>query len=227
MPSTFWYIIETLRNPALTNYLSKEVGKHCLPASDSFDIAAITALPIIQSMHAEIGRLRMATGTVRTNEVHNFKLDEKWLIPKGMNIMIFSHDLALNTELWAKARPQTVERPLDEFWAERFLIPEKPASGAKSTTVPEKIGSGRFSMEDVEALHTTFGGGQHLCPGRYLARAVQAGTLAVLLCEYEIELSDPDDVELILPSVRELAYGTVKPLDKIRVRIRKREAKAS
>lgn len=177
-------------------------------------------------MHAEIGRLRMATGAIRTNEVHNFKLDEKWLIPKGMSVMIFSHDLALNTELWANARPQTVARPLEEFWAERFLVPDKPTNQERKTTiVPEKIGTGRFSMEGVSALHTTFGGGQHLCPGRYLARAVQAGTLAVLLCEYEIELSDPDDVEYVLPLVRELAYGTVKPRDKIRVRIRKREAK--
>jgi cytochrome P450 len=226
MPSTFWYIIETLRNPSLTKHLTKELSKHCVPSSDSFDTAALTAMPIIQSMHAEIGRLRVATRVVRTNEVPNFKLDDKWMIPKGMSVMIFSHDLALNTQLWAKVRPQTVERPLEDFWAERFLIPDKPTNSERRTTMKEeKIGTGRFSMEGVEALHTTFGGGQHLCPGQYLARAIQASTLAVLLCEYEIQLSDPDDVELILPRVKELAYGTVTPLDKIRIRIRKREDK--
>jgi cytochrome P450 len=226
MPSTFWYIVETLRNPALTKYLTKELSKHCSPASDFFDIATITAMPIIQSMHAEIGRLRMATATMRTNEVPNFKLDDKWMIPKGMSVMIFAHDLALNTDLWAKVRPQTVERPLEDFWAERFLIPDKPTNPERrSTTKEDKIGSGRFSMAGVAALHTTFGGGQHLCPGRYLAKAIQASTLAVLLCEYEIELSDPYDVDLIMPNIRELAYGTVKPRDKIRLRIRKREIK--
>lgn len=217
MPSTFWYIFETLRNPTLSKYLASEIKPLCDPVSGKYNVAALTSLPILQSMHAEIGRLRMATGAIRTSEVDNFKLDDNWIVAKGTSVMIFSHDLALNTELWVNARPQIVERPLEEFWPDRFIIPEKSAKEGKG-----QVRTGRFSMEGVGTLHVTFGGGQHLCPGRYLAKAVQAGTLAVLLSEYEVQLSDPESAEQVIPPVREAAYGTVRPLDKVRVRIRKR-----
>jgi hypothetical protein len=219
MPSTFWYIFETLRKPHLYKYLTNETAPHYDSGTGKYDISTLTAHPIIQSMHAEVGRLRMATGTMRTNGVDNFKLDENWTVPKGTSVMIFSHDLGLNTELWANARPQTIDKPLDQFWPERFIIPDK-----NTNTIPSKdeIRKGRFSMEGVGGLHVPFGGGQHLCPGRYFAKAVQAGTLAVLLNEYEIQLSDPEDAETTIPPVREAAYGTVRPLNKVRIRIRKR-----
>ncbi|KAF2710181.1 putative cytochrome-like protein P450 [Pleomassaria siparia CBS 279.74] len=223
-PSTFWYIVETLRNPILTKHITKKLRKHYIPATSTIDMSSITALPLIQSMHAEIGRLRLATVTVRTNEVDDFKLGDQWVLPKGMSVILFSHDFALNRELWENARRRTTERPLEEFWAERFLVPAEPARDVK-TTRKETIGEGKFSMEDLEFLHNTYGSassGSYPDPGRYLARAIQSATLAVLLCEFEIELSDPDDVEWAIPPIRELAYGTVKPLGKVRLRIRKR-----
>jgi cytochrome P450 len=220
MPSSFWFILETLRNPELDKYIYSEIKGLFDPKSGKYDVGTLTSIPIIQSMHAEIGRLRMATGTIRECQVDGFELDEDWSIPKGVQVLIFSQDLALNTELWGKARPQTVERSLEEFWPERFLVPDKPANEKKG-----QIGTGRFSMEGIGSLHSTFGGGRHLCPGRYVAKAIQAATLAVLLCEYEVQLSDPESVEAAIPPLRESAIGQIKPLDKVRIRIRKRTSK--
>ncbi|KAF2648308.1 cytochrome P450 [Lophiostoma macrostomum CBS 122681] len=217
MPSTFWFILETLRNTELNKYIHSEIKGLFDPVSGKYDVGTLTSLPIIQSMHAEIGRLRMATGTLRQCQVDGFQLDEDWSLPKGVQVMIFSHDLALNTPLWASARPQTVERPLEEFWPERFIVPDKPAREKRG-----QIRTGRFSMEGIGALHSTFGGGSHLCPGRYLAKAIQAATLVVLLCEYEVLLPDPESVEESMPPLREVAIGQIRPLEKVRVRIRKR-----
>ena len=141
-----------------------------------------------------------------------------------MSVIIFSRDLSLNTDLWAAARPHTVSRPLEEFWAERFLVPDRPAANVKKTT-PERIGEGRFSTEGVGALNVTFGGGQQMCSGHYLARAIQAATLAVLLSEFDIQLSDPEDADRMLPPPRELIVGSAKPLGDVRIRIRKRASK--
>ncbi|KAH7132575.1 putative cytochrome-like protein P450 [Dendryphion nanum] len=224
MPSTFWFIFETIKNPALVKHLRAEFKPYYDPATGTYDIVGLTNLPIIQSMHAEIGRLRMATGAIRTCEVDNFALDDDWTISKGTSVIVLSHDLALNTKLWAEARPQTVIRPLEEFWPERFLIPEKTRYSEKAMKDRSKIGTGRFSMEGVGTLHVTFGGGKHLCPGRYLAKAIQAATIALLLTEFDIELSEPEAADSIIPPLRQAAFGSIVPLDKIRVRIRKRTA---
>lgn len=65
-------------------------------------------------------------------------------------------------------------------------------------------------------------GGQHLCPGRHLAKNIQLATLAVFLSKYETELIDPVGSEQLMPSVRNEAYGKMEPLGKIPLRIRKR-----
>lgn len=217
MPSAFWCILESLRSPALVKHLTREMGHHCDPVTGDYDLAALASIPVFSSLHTEVSRLRTATVVVRVNDADRFALDSDWSIPKGMEIRLFSHDLALNTHLWAQARPGTVEKPLQVFWPERFIVPSERAQERKGD-----IRTGTFSTESVGALLTAFGGGPHLCPGRLLVKTIQAGTLAVLLSEYEIQLSDPESTEGILPPVPGVAYGTIKPLQPVRMRIRKR-----
>lgn len=187
----------------------------------SYDVAAITSLPIMESIHAEVGRLRSKTCIIRTNTADSFKLDDEWSIPKGVHAIAFSHDLGLNTELWAKARRQTVAQPLEEFWAERFLIPDQPTISKKADRKRERIITGTFSLAELEGLHIPLLGGQQPIPGD-LVKAIQAATTSILLAEYEIELCDPEATDLAIPPLRELAYGTTQPAGKIAIRIRKR-----
>ncbi|KAF2686921.1 cytochrome P450 [Lentithecium fluviatile CBS 122367] len=222
MPSTFWCVVEVLRNPDLAKYLKSEIARYYNPESGTYNIDAITRIPIIESIDAEIGRLRMATRTIRTNEGDSLELDDSWAIPKGTSVIMFSHDLGLNTEQWAKARPQTVARPLEEFWAERFLVSDKTSSTRQSKRHRDCISTGTFSLEGLASLNIPFGGGPSSLPTRSLAKAVEAATLAVLLTEFEVQLCEPDYVDHIVPCIREVAYGTVKPLDKIAIRLRKR-----
>ncbi|KAF2865178.1 cytochrome P450 [Massariosphaeria phaeospora] len=226
IPPTLWSIVEALRRPALLKRLTVDISHQFDARSETYNMAAVGAMPLVQSLHAEVGRLRMAARVVRRSEEGDFKLDENWTIPSNMWAVMFSHDLALNTKLWAKARPRTIEKPLEEFWAERFLIPEKPNQYQRYAKKQETdtVGTGRFSMEGLDALHIPFEGGLKLGTSRYFAEAVQAATLAILLTEYELEFSEPEDVEQALPPVREIAYGSIKPLHKIRLRIRKRES---
>jgi hypothetical protein len=223
MPSTFCSIIEVLRNPALMRYLRFEIARYYNPESGTYNIKAITSLPIIESIHAEIGRLRMATRTIRTNEGDNFKLDDSWVIPSGTSVIIFSQDLGLNLEQWTQGRPQTVARPLEEFWAERFLVPDRSASIRTSKRRNDDIVTGTFSLEGLVPLNITFCGGQSSDPHSSFAKTCEAATLAVLLTEFDLQLCDPDEVGQLLPLVGEVIYGTAKPLDKVAIRIRKRK----
>lgn len=219
----FWAIFETLRNPKLGEQLVASFDQHYETATGALDIPALTSVPLFKSMHTEITRLRTTTGTIRVNESNNFVLDGDWTIHKGTEIRILSQDLALDTSAWTNARPQTVERPLTDFWADRFIV----ATNNKTKKEKDVIRSGPFSTEGLDKLLTAFGGGPHLCPGRSLAQVIQCSTLSVLLCEYEIQLSDAEEAELAVPPVPGLAFGTVKPLGPIRMRIRKRGAPKS
>lgn len=222
MPSTFWCIVEILRKPALVRYLNSEIARYYNPQSGTYNIEAISKEPIIESILAEIGRLRTATHTIRTAHSGNLKLDNSWTIPQGTSAIVFSQDLGLNFAEWYKARQHTTTRPLETFWAERFLIPDQQPSMRRNKRRGVEIATGPFSLEGLESLHIPFGGGPSSHPVRSFAKMIQASTIAILLTEFEMQLCDLDDVEEDLPTVREVAYGTVKPLNKVQIRIRKR-----
>ena len=178
-------------------------------------------------MHAEVGRLRTASASIGTCEVNNFDLDDEWTISKGTSVIVLSQDIALDTKSWADARPDTVLQPLDAFWAQRFLIPEKTrysSSSSKEMRNPTVAKGGRFSMEHIEGLHLASGGGQPPGPEHGLSKVLQVATIALLLTEFDVELSDPEQADAVIPPLREAAFGTMMPLDRVRVRIRKRTA---
>ncbi|KAF2643967.1 putative cytochrome-like protein P450 [Massarina eburnea CBS 473.64] len=222
MPSTFWSIVETLRNPALAKFLAAEMDQYHDTKKDTYDIAAITELPNLQSLHTEIKRLRTATRLIHLNQDTCLQLDEIWTAPTGLSIINFSHDIGLNTALWTKASPRTVSRPLEEFWPDRFIIPDKSASTKRYRKGRDSVTTGAFSLDGVELLHDALGFANYSESERTFATAIQTATLAILLTEFEVELCDSEATEELLPPVREMAFGTVKPMDKIAIRIRKR-----
>ena len=173
--------------------------------------------PFVKSLQTEVRRLRTAKCVVRTNMTDGFPLDKLWSLPKGATVVMFSHDVALNTDAWKKAQPRLVEKPLEEFWAERFTRPEQKSRYRKSAGV-ESSGS---DARDLGELVTQLTACDQF-PGSHFISALQTATLTVLFAEFEIQLSDADEVDAILPPVREFAFGTVRPLDKVAVRIRKR-----
>ncbi|CAO2651892.1 Nn.00g001750.m01.CDS01 [Neocucurbitaria sp. VM-36] len=224
LPSAFWTIVEVLRQPQLGKHLTAEISQQYLPQSKEYDVTSIMNTPLIQSIHTEVRRLRVNTVTARTNEVDAFKLDEQWSLPKGTTVILFSQDVSLHPKFWAKARSPTAERPLEEFWAERFLIANRAIpSSKKEKQTKDKVETGSFSMEGLEPVELVLDDNDGLSLGHEYMKAMQAATLAVFLTEFEIQLCDSDAVDAAVPPVREAAYGTVKPLDDVAVRIRKRK----
>jgi hypothetical protein len=178
----------------------------------------IANLSPMRSLLAETVRLRTAAIHIYPNQ-EGLVLDEHWKIPRATPIVTFSHDLALNTEAWAKAQPRTVEKPLEGFWPERHLSHDR--AGPKST--PKSAQSGVPSSPGVDeplSMGSNFGNQSIL--GCEHARATHAATLAVLLNEFEIQLCDPDFFDAVLPPAREVAFGMLTPLENVAVRIRKR-----
>ncbi|KAJ4362730.1 hypothetical protein N0V95_001332 [Ascochyta clinopodiicola] len=212
--SAFWMTVEILRKSHLVRNMTASIDQHLSPITHKYDVLGLAQVPLVKSVQAEVRRLRTATCVVRTNKTNGFPLDKHWSLPKDATVVMFSHDVSLNTDVWKKSQPQALERPLEEFWAERFITQERKIR-------PKREMSGT-ATEDIRDLVTSLATCNQY-PGSHFISALQMATLAVLLAEFEIQLSDPDEVDADLPPVREFAYGTIKPLEKVAVRIRKRK----
>lgn len=211
-------MVEVLRDQRLVQTLTSFVEQCYRPGTGLYGVIELTSNPLIQSLHAEVARLRMSSYVVLHNLGEKFDLDESWTIPQGSFVAIPSRRLAMNIKLWHKARPQAVQVPLERFWAERFLMQDHG-----SNEIGKRESTGVFSLASVEPLMTAYGGGSHACPGQHLAKAIQIGTLAVFLNEYEIQLSDPDEVEHSIQQQAEKDdAGCKKPQGNVRMRLRKR-----
>jgi len=220
---SFWTLIEVLRKPSLTKHLANEIPQYYSARSAEYDVAGLASMPLLQSIHKEIERLRVAFYLVQEVAIDDCRLDSQWKLPKNASAVAFSHDVAMNTAEWAKARPRTVERPLEEFWAERFLILDRTTSHPrKDQPKSEKVETGRFSMHGIEHLDLASSSDHYASLGQDFAKAVQTATLAIFLTEFELQLCDLEAVDAAMPPVRETAFGEVRVLDKVAVRIRKR-----
>ncbi|KAF1835135.1 hypothetical protein BDW02DRAFT_496609 [Decorospora gaudefroyi] len=225
IPSAIWIMIENLRKPHLAKNFATSISQYRLSGSSTYNVAGVVSLPLFQSTHREISRLRTAQYMVHTHGRHDVQLDHRWTLPTGYTTISFSHDIALNSQLWVNTRPRSVERPLDDFWAERFLIPEKYASKAQDKQQnKESVQVGRFNVEGLELLSPVLGDGQPLAQDSGYSKAIQAATLSVLLCEFEIQPCDSGAIDAAMPPIREVAYGVMRPRERIAVRIRKRKA---
>ncbi|KAF2013366.1 cytochrome P450 [Aaosphaeria arxii CBS 175.79] len=206
LPSVFWTVFEVLRKPSLKTKVTKEIKQHLASNSNTIDISKLGTIPLLQSLHSEVLRLRLATATARTVEQTDVQLDDQYKLTKGTTAFVFSRPLALNHALWSQARPLTVSKPLKDFWAERFLTAD-----------------GRFSVEGISGCWVPFGGGTHICPGRHFAKNVALSTLALLLGENEVELVDWSVLDEVLPEEEGLAMGFIRPKVDVPVRLRKRK----
>ncbi|KAF2029216.1 putative cytochrome-like protein P450 [Setomelanomma holmii] len=218
--SAFWTLVEVLRRPQLAKGLTASIIWYGPSQDATYNVRDLTDLPLIDSLLAETTRLRSRSIVVRTMR-EDLELDGHWLAPTGIPAVLLSHDAASNTQAWAEARTRAVDRPLNEYWAERFLTPHRSTTKANQRGQRNDLGAMSFSMEGLETLN--IGYGQRRLLGLDYIRAMHAATLAVLFNEFELQLCDPELLDQVLPPLRDLAYGTLKPLEQIEVRIRKRK----
>ena len=119
-------------------------------------------------------------------------------------------------------------RPLNDFWADRFLVPRvvrdetKLASReASMSTIPEKSYDDlhEFSSQGLDGSWIPYGGGSNICPGRQFAKQEMLLKSALLLGNFDIELLGPA-VEL---DYRFFGTGSMGVKGKAKFRIRRRQ----
>ena len=241
IPAACWFLLELIRDSSLLSRVRNEVESALIPSSDpselQFDIPKLCSGPLLQSVYAETLRLRVALIVTRTPCRSEYKLGD-WIFPKNELIAISSRDAGLNEEIWNTGTAED-PHPLDEFWADRFLIyPNDPNSGPlkkptppqqtekSSSTVTSPSGedlreSPKFSLEGLSGAWIPYGGGQRMCPGRHFAKQEMIASFALLCTAYDLELLTEPGFK---PEV-DMTYfpsGGLPPKGKIPFRIRRR-----
>ncbi|POS69548.1 hypothetical protein DHEL01_v212058 [Diaporthe helianthi] len=142
--------------------------------------------------------------------------------------MTYSRTMALDTEAWTQAG-RVLRKPLEEFDAERFLVePDWNCPGVSSQAGAKRFGNGgqrRFSTDGLTGLWVPYGGGDHTCPGRHLAKQQMLVTFAMLLSEFEMEFSaDSKAVVNVKPDMKFAPFGSLPPTGPAGFRFRRRQA---
>lgn len=213
-PSTIWSVLEVLRRPQLREDIAKLISHYRPSQGATYNIKGIADLRLIQSVQAEVLRLRLRTALVRIGNVQSFALDEKWLIPPETSILAFSKDIKLDVETWTKAQPDIINRPLNEFYAERFITSRRTVKNTALTS----------TTDDLNKIISVGGEHPHYHLGVQYTRDMFAATLAAVFGDFELELCDPEAFDAVIEPEEEGAYGTAKPFNQIAVRIRKRQS---
>ncbi|KAJ4315938.1 hypothetical protein N0V94_005702 [Neodidymelliopsis sp. IMI 364377] len=210
VPVAFWFIYEILRDQNLSQKVYDQLRDRSNATSSAYDIARLATSPLLQSLHAEATRKYARNVVVREVVAPVCQLDDRYVIEKGTTVLVPNIYTAHYTAEWARTRPQVLQRPLTEFWPERFLT-----SDGKTE---------RYNEAGLSGNWTSFGGGEHKCPGRFLARDTALVALAVLLGGYECEIVDPERAKKLDPIWNEIAFGTMVPTGNIAARFRRRKA---
>jgi cytochrome P450 len=209
-PVSFWYLFETLKDPSVFRRITEELRSSFDAQKDTYDFMTLTQQPFLQSLHAETTRMYSSNVAQRVVTTPTFALSDKYTVTQGTTLFIYTKPTALFTPGWTEARAESTTKPLDTFWAERFLV--------GGDTKRE-----RYSHAGLSGCWTSFGGGEHKCPGRHFARNVGIGALAVLLGHYECELVDNEGKINVRPNIRETAFGKMQPTKKVEARLRRRQ----
>jgi len=102
--------------------------------------------------------------------------------------------------------------PVSQFWGKRFL--EYPGGDVNATP--------RFKSEDLGGgKWFPFSMGEHLCPGRNVAKREIILVFAVLATEFEVEFVG-EDVRRPEPDMGRFGYGTMPPKGMSPCRIRRK-----
>jgi cytochrome P450 len=193
------------------------------------DIPNLCSRPLLQSIYAEVLRLRSGTVINRVPTSSDFHIGG-WHFKKGQQIIVSTYDTARDQSVWNQG---TVDDPhsVNEFWPERFILyPDNPNSGPLLPTVAQQakrtqvstLSEPTFSLDGTAGSWIPYGGGTRMCPGRHFAKKEMIVTMAMFLMAFDIELLT-EEGSWIQPDLNYFMFGVMHPKGKIPARIRKRE----
>jgi cytochrome P450 len=195
--------------------------------------------PLLQSIYSEELRLRNSASLSRTPINPTLRLGN-WIFPKDKMIIVSSWHESRDHTVWNEGPVNGEVHPVDEFWAERFLVypndpstgPRKPISSStatknskleKKTEIGAKDEKPYYTTEPVAGSYIPYGGGLKICKGRFYAKQEALGSMALFLMMFDIELVKGEIEGVPKPNMRYFPFGVVPPLGPVQARLRRRK----
>lgn len=126
--AVFWTIFEVFRRPNLLSRVRSIPNAAVEASREESESKILGDDPQLQSIFAEVTRLRVVGIIPRYTVGSDFQLGE-WSIPEGSFLGLPFRAGAFNEDIW-NAVSDDDPHPLNTFWADRFLIyPNHPGSG--------------------------------------------------------------------------------------------------
>ncbi|CEJ93287.1 hypothetical protein VHEMI08886 [[Torrubiella] hemipterigena] len=241
--ASLWAVIEIFKDPVLLGRVRQEAEK-CLTKEEpeQLDIHLLSKNPLMQSIYAEVLRMRAHMFIVRVPQYNNMKVGE-WTVGKGKTVISSSTVAHIDETVWNQGKNN--QHPLDTFWADRFIKVEgDPESGPRKSNNSQfpamKASRHRdgtetdtsrnqpcprthveFAIKDVEGSWIPYGGGSRMCPGRHFAKRDIIFTAALFATHFDMEIIG--DTENIVEHLRGFGLGTAAIAGEVPVRIRARK----
>lgn len=228
-------LLEVLQRPELLLRVREEIAPYVSrdqsdPSQMIVDIPNLCSRPLLQSIYAEVLRIRSGTVINRVPTSSDFHIGG-WHFKKGEQIIVSTYDTARDQSVWNQG---TFDDPhsVNDFWPERFIrYPGDPNSGPVLPAVAQQqvrktqgstISEPMFSLDGTTGSWIPYGGGTRMCPGRHFAKKEMIVTMAMFLMAFDIELLT-DGESWIQPDLKYFMFGVMHPKGRIPARIRKRE----
>lgn len=155
------FVYHIFNSPALLLSLRQELSE--LPQPPTFK--DIESIPLLASTYAETLRLGVQIHIPRSAPYHDLNIGGV-NVPRNKLIVVNTWLAHTDQQVWSGKRG---EKPLDQFWAERFLVDSDDAVACcsqrtQTTDAPIMDGQARakngprFSLEGLEEAWIPFGG---------------------------------------------------------------------
>lgn len=208
VPSGFWLLTYILADPALTASIRAEIAaiaSHTV-SEDGKDVVTIdiskftTECPLLVGAYNET--LRLADNQSSVREVtQDTLLDNTYVLKKGALIQMPSGVPHLSPSIWGADAAS--------FDATRFI---------KRDELPR---SSRARKAQTQG-YFPFGGGKHLCPGRYFAFNEIVGLTAMLLYGFEVRMKGGGEMKVPAMRTQKFGVGVKKPAEDVDVCVKRR-----
>ena len=223
--SAVWTIIEVFKDADLLSLVRAELIDAGFTGDlTTYPVEHLLKLPLLNSVYAEVLRLRVEVQTVFYHEEEQITIGG-WQVPRKTPIIVPVSPGHKDESFW---NTENGKYPLDQFWAKRFLVnAPKPAS---NTGRPQQTHAKQESKTNgTPKLVTTgmanhfmpYGIGSRACPGQHYAKRQIMAFCAYIVHQYNVELLCAD--KHIAHDTRLYGLGTQLPKQKIKFRIQRRQ----
>lgn len=207
------------QRPHLLLQVLREVRASLLPATEvsgpraTLSVRRLITSPLLQSIFHEV--LRMYVDVLVAREIKQdleLPLDAQ---DKSQGSLLLKKDSVVIAPSIPNHYDQAFfkDPPADQFYAERFLVPESREGEETRYT---------FSAGDSRMRLWPWGGGKSICPGRVFAKQEVLAAVAMVLLSFQIEAADIDGYEVPGLSACYSGSGTIVPNADVKVIIRRR-----